>query len=99
MAIGRWQDAHEESTHGLNSDLREKLLKKQYKAEKNVWMSVRSSHPFVFPSPSRGCLGVVRVQAFAFTLYITIHRWRHDVKAGLTEEDKPKPAKKAAKAD
>ena len=47
---------------------------------------------------SRG-LGAVRVQAFAFTLYITIHRWRHDVKAGLTEEDKPKPAKKAAKAD
>ena len=42
---------------------------------------------------------MVRVQAFAFTLYITIHRWRHDVKAGLTEEDKPKPTKKAAKAD
>ena len=64
-------------------------------------MSVRSSRP-VFPSCQdslRGCLGVVRVQAFAFTLYITIHRWRHDVKAGLTDEDKPKPAKKAAKAD
>ena len=42
---------------------------------------------------------MVRVQAFAFTLYITIHRWRHDVKAGLTDEDKPKTMKKAAKAD
>ena len=27
------------------------------------------------------------MQAFAFTLYITIHRWRHDVKTGLTDED------------
>ena len=41
-------------------DLRDKTLKKQFKAEKNLWMSL-----------------------FAFTLYVTIHRYRHDVKAGL----------------
>jgi hypothetical protein len=42
------------------SDLREKLLKKQFKSEKNLWMA-----------------------AFAFTLYVTIHRYRHDVKASI----------------
>lgn len=46
------------------SDLREKLLKKQFKSEKNLWVSV-----------------------FAFTLYVTIHRYRHDVKASLKAKE------------
>ena len=73
MAIGRWQDAHEESTHGLNSDLREKLLKKQYKAEKNVWMSVRSSHPFVPFLAKDSLRGVWVVRAG-----VCVHAVHHD---------------------
>ena len=56
-----------------SSDLREKLLKKQFKSEKNLW-----------------------VAAFAFTLYVTIHRYRHDVKASLKAKDGGAAAKKTA---
>ena len=43
------------ATLGLaRAEFTEAALKKQYKAEKNVWMSVRSSHPFVFPLPGQG---------------------------------------------
>lgn len=59
-----------------DSSLREKLLKRQFKSEKNLW-----------------------VAAFAFTLYVTIHRYRHDVKHSLKAKSSAAAAKSDAKKD
>ena len=71
-AYAEWNAAMDKDPDAAgSSDLREKLLKKQFKSEKNLW-----------------------VAAFAFTLYITIHRYRHDVKASLKAKDDGAAAKK-----
>lgn len=73
-AYAEWNAAMDKDPDAAgSSDLREKLLKKQFKSEKNLW-----------------------VAAFAFTLYVTIHRYRHDVKASLKAKDGGAAAKKTA---
>jgi hypothetical protein len=73
-AYAEWDAAMDKDPNAAgSSDLREKLLKKQFKSEKNLW-----------------------VAAFAFTLYVTIHRYRHDVKASLKAKDGAAAAKKKA---